>query len=166
LKAALRKRHNPEVDAMQRSPRKGGLISLLRSEGGQTIVETAITLSLLCTVLFGIMEVCLAYYTYEMIEESAREGSRYAMVRGTTCVTGSGSSCTVTHTQVETYVNNLGYPNLGGGTMSVVASYPQGNEAPGSTVQVQITYTFPYQIPFVTNTNVTLTSTSVEPIIQ
>jgi len=52
--------------------------------------------------------------------------------------------------------------------MSVVASYPQGNGVPGSTVQVQITYTVPYQIPFVTkaNTNLTLTTTSVEPIIQ
>lgn len=168
FKAALRPRRNPALGATQFSPRKGRLVSLLRGEGGQTLVETAITISLLCTFLFGIMEVCLAYYTYEMIEESAREGTRYAMVRGTTCVTGSGTSCTTTAAQVQTFVNNLGYPNLGGGTMNVVASYPQGNEAPGSTVQVQITYTFPYQIPFLTksNTNLTLTSTSVEPIIQ
>jgi hypothetical protein len=50
--------------------------------------------------------------------------------------------------------------------MSVATTYPNGNEAVGSTVQVKVTYVFPITMPFVPKNSITMTSTSVMYILQ
>ena len=68
------------------------LRSRLRDEQGQSLVEFAITFSILIGFVFGFIEVCLMFYTYCMISECAREGTRYAAVHGTTCQTAALAS--------------------------------------------------------------------------
>jgi Flp pilus assembly protein TadG len=138
----------------------------LRDEHGESLVGFALTLPILLGFMFGMMQVCLLYYTYEMISESAREGTRYAIVHGSTCQTSTGSSCTVTHTQIETYVKGLGWTNPGGGTINPTASFPDGDQVPGHRVQVTVTYSFPCKIPWVTNQMISLSSSSEMYIIQ
>jgi Flp pilus assembly protein TadG len=143
----------------------------LHNEEGANLVEMALTLPILLAFVFGLMEVCLAFYVHEYISELAREGTRYGAVHGTTCVTSPGAvPCTVTAAQVGAYVVGLGWPNLGGGTVSVdtvtAHMYPDGSEAPGKRVQVKVTYAFPYKIPWVTSTTLTMSSSSVMTIIQ
>jgi len=133
---------------------------LMEAEGGETLVTLALVLPILIGFVFGIMQVCLLYYTWEMIAESACQGSRYAMVRGSTCETSAAASCTVTASQVNSYVKGLGWPNLGNGTMTVNTTFPDGDEAPGHRVLVTVTYSFPYQIPFVVTKTLSLSSTS------
>ena len=78
----------------------------------------------------------------------------------------------MTAAQVNSHVSGIGLPNLGGGTMTVDTTYPgpggpgSGGDVVGQPVQVTITYTFPYKIPFVTNTSLTMSSKSVMYIIQ
>jgi hypothetical protein len=139
---------------------------LFLSENGESLVTFALTLPTLLGFIFGIMQVCVAYYTYQWMSESAREGTRYAMVRGSTCETSGGSSCEVSASEVTSYVNGLGLPNIGGGIATVLTTYPDGDEAPGHRVQVTITYAFPYKIPFVMSKSLTMTSESVMRIIQ
>jgi Flp pilus assembly protein TadG len=136
-----------------------------RCEGG-AVIETAVTLPVLFTLFFCFMEMCLMFYSYDMISESAREGTRYAMYRGATCPTSSNPTCEVTAAQVNTYVSGLGWPNLGAGTMTVATTYPSGNEAVGSLVQVKITYVFAIKMPFVPRNAISMSSTSEAYILQ
>jgi Flp pilus assembly protein TadG len=137
-----------------------------RHEDGSTLVEFALTLPVLMTLLFCFMEMCLAFYTKDMISECAREGTRYAMYRGASCPTASNPTCEVSSSQVNTYVTGLGWPNLAGGTMTVATSYPNGNEAVGSQVQVKVSYTFPITMPLVPKNALALQSTSTMYILQ
>ena len=144
----------------------------LRSEGlaacedGSTLIEMAVTLPLMFTLLFCFMEMCLAFYSRDMISECAREGTRYAMLHGASCPTSASPTCEATATQVNSYVTGLGWPNLGNGTMTVATTYPSGNEAVGSLVQVQVTYVFAITMAFVPKNSLTMTSTSKAYILQ
>ena len=121
----------------------------LRDDRGQSLVEFAITFSILMGFVFMFIEVCLMFYTYCMISECAREGTRYAAVHGSTCQTAALASCTASASDINKYVAQLGYPNLANGTMLVSTTFPDGSEVPGSHVQVAITYVFPITLAFV-----------------
>ena len=135
-------------------------------ERGSTLIEMAVALPLLFTLLFCFMAMCLAFYSRDMISEAAREGTRYAMLHGASCPNFTTPTCEATATQVNSYVTGLGWPNLGGGTMTVATTYPSGNEAVGSLVQVKITYVFAIKIAFVPANSLTMTSTSEAYIVQ
>jgi Flp pilus assembly protein TadG len=135
-------------------------------EDGSTLIEMAVTLPLMFTLLFCFMEMCLAFYSRDMISECAREGTRYAMLHGASCPTSASPTCEATATQVNSYVTGLGWPNLAGGTMTVATTYPSGNEAVGSLVQVKVTYVFAIAMAFVPKNSLTMTSTSEAYILQ
>jgi Flp pilus assembly protein TadG len=137
-----------------------------KGDEGSSLIEMALSYSILFVLLFCIMEMCLAFYSQHMISEAARGGTRYAMVHGASCTTSTGSSCTLTSAQINTYVSGLVWPNIAGGTMSANTTYPNGNENVGSEVQVQVTYTFKVTMPFVPKDTITLTSTSKVPILR
>jgi Flp pilus assembly protein TadG len=148
------------------------------SENGQALIESAFALPVLFGLLFCFMEVCLAFYTKDMVCESAREGTQYAMFHSSNCKTfiggtaGASGSCAQTQAQVATYIQNLGWPNLAGGTMATPTvtyitfpPFAAGNIV-GNEVQVTVTYTFPIFMPFVPTSAWTLSSTSVMTIIN
>jgi Flp pilus assembly protein TadG len=137
-----------------------------RSEEGGALVEFALTVPILLTFFFGLIEVSMALYMHQVLSECAREGTRYAMVRGSTCVNGSGTSCTTTAASVNSYVSGLTWPNIGGAPIIVSTTFPDGNESPGSRVQVYVTYAFPYRVPFIPPTTLNMSSTSVTYIVQ
>jgi Flp pilus assembly protein TadG len=138
----------------------------LRGEEGSTLVEFAVTLPTLFAFLFCFINICLLLYSYEMISQSAREGTRYAMVRGASCPTSTNPTCEVTASQVNTYVSGKTWPNVAGGTITPNTTYPDGNEAVGSRVKVTVTYVFHFALPFVPNNSYTISSTSETTIIQ
>ena len=78
-----------------------------------------------------------------------------------TATSGAGS-----YLSVNNYVKAIGLPNLGGGTMTVATTYPDGDEVPPHRVQVKVTYTFPYAIPFVPSSAISMSSTSEMNILQ
>jgi hypothetical protein len=135
-------------------------------EEGSALIEFAVTLPVLFTLLFCFMEMCLAFYSREMISEAAREGTRYAMFHGASCPNSTSPTCEATAAQVNAAVTGMGWPNLAGGTMTVATTYPSGNEAVGSLVQVKITYIFAIQMAFVPKSSLTMTSTSEAYILQ
>jgi Flp pilus assembly protein TadG len=138
----------------------------VQGEEGSTLIEFALTFSVLLTVIFCVMELCLIFYSYDMISERAREGTRYAMVRGSSCPNTTTPTCEVTAAQVNTYVSGLKEPNLGGGTITVATTYPDGDEDVGSRVQVKVSYVFPIKMPFVPKNSINMSSTSVMYILQ
>ena len=141
----------------------------IQDDSGQALVESAVTLVVTRSLIFTIMTVCLLMYSYGLICETAREGARYACTHGANCVDANGASCTLTADQINTYTkSSTSMPNLGGGTLTAQASYPSGNNTPGSLVQVTVTYQFPLTIPLVSGSlnNVPLSTTSRMTILQ
>jgi Flp pilus assembly protein TadG len=133
-----------------------------RGEAGNSLVETALTMMILLGVLFGTIEMCLAVYSYHFISDAAREGARYAAVRGATWETapwnlnGNGgacsgyalSGCTASTTDIKNYVSNFSFPGVNITTADVAVSYSTSpitcptaaSNVTGCVVQVQITY--------------------------
>jgi len=67
-----------------------------------------VSLPVLFTLLFCFMELCLAFYSYDTISESAREGTRHAIAAEFDPATNSsGATCTATAAQVNSYVSGL-----------------------------------------------------------
>jgi Flp pilus assembly protein TadG len=140
---------------------------------GSALVEFALSVTIMATLLFGTMAISMALYSYHFIAEAAREGSRYAMVRGTGCTSYSGftSACPATSAQIQTYVRSLSFPGINPNNMSVTAAYaayPAGGTCtpssacnnPGNQVTVTVSYQLPVSIPFVPARTLTMTSRS------
>ena len=146
---------------------------VFRCEEGSNIVEMALVSSVLLAVLFGIVELSLALYTYNYVSDAAREGTRYAIVRGSSC--SILTNCGVTSAQIQTYVQNLGYPGMNAANTTVNTTWFSPStttpvtwtacgstcNAPGDAVQVKVTYSFKLSIPFVPNSTLNLHSTSL-----
>lgn len=139
---------------------------LLHEERGDSLVAFALTSSLLFMFMVGLTQMCLAFYTWEWISELAREGTRYAIVRGATCETAAGASCEASASSIQSYVTGLKFPNVGGGTLGVTASFPNSTESPGNPVEVVVTYSYPYRIPGMAATTLSMKSTSEMTIVQ
>jgi Flp pilus assembly protein TadG len=148
----------------------------LRVETGASIVEFAVASIILFTLVFGVMAICLALYSYNVVSEAAREATRYAIVRGSAC--NSFPDCKVTSDQLQTYVRGLGFPgiNPSTSTLTAAATWPTTGvnctpsvtpcNNPGNQVKVIVTYTFPLVIPFVPSRTLTMSSTSQMTISQ
>lgn len=147
--------------------RMAGRLSAMRDEGGQALVEFAMTSVVFFMTLVGLMKVCLAVYTYHYISECARETVRYAVIRGS-----SSASPVSTNDAVQTYARGLGYPGI---TSSLVKTstawdtYPTAGGTctpstacnnPGNIVTVTVSYAFPLSIPFTANKTWNMSSTA------
>lgn len=143
----------------------GGFVNGFLREDGANLVEFALASTILFAMIFGILQTCLALYTYDYISEAAQEGTRWAMVRGSTSCTNTPGlvNCKATAAQIQTYVQGLGYPFSG--SLTVNPTWPNGN-SPGNTVQVQVQYTYSLSIPFVRPISIPMASTSVMVISQ
>ena len=153
----------------------------LHDEEGQSIVETAMSLIMLLTFMFAVFEVGMALYSYHFISEAAREGTRYAIVRGSSlganCTAPGPPTCIAQIADIQTYVEYLGFPGINPAKMTVTPSwsaYPTGASCtpsascnnPGNLVTVKVQYSFPLNVPFVPAHIFTLTSQSAMIIAQ
>lgn len=154
------------------------------SEDGASVVEMALASVVVMGMLIGVIYMSLGLYTFHYISDAAREGSRYAMVRGSaSCTNTPGlTNCNALNTQIQTYVQNLGYPGIDAtNKMTVTTTWYTASasqpttwslcstgtcNAPGNIVKVQVTYAFPLSIPFHTGKTLNLTSTSQMVIAQ
>jgi Flp pilus assembly protein TadG len=147
------------------------LSGLMQPESGQTLVEVAMTFSILIMVVIGIMQAGMALHAYDTVADAARSGSRYAIVHGSTC-----TGCVATSASVQTYVQNLGLQIASPSTVSVTTTWPDTGSSctpsvvpcnnKGNNVKVKVTYPFQMQIPFVRSGLLTLSSTSEMVISQ
>ncbi|HTI37575.1 MAG TPA: TadE/TadG family type IV pilus assembly protein [Vicinamibacterales bacterium] len=111
----------------------------IRSERGNALIETAITLPILLLVSVSIFEFGRAYQTWEVMTNAAREGARIAVLDGTT------------DAEIRARVNQ--YLGIGG-----LTSQPDGNISIDHTVSftgdptgpkgslVQISYPFDFMV--------------------
>jgi Flp pilus assembly protein TadG len=145
----------------------------LRGELGTSTIEFALGASLLFTLVVGIITMCFALYTYNIVAEAAREATRFAIVRGSSC--HFGSPCTPAATgDIQTYVSNLGFPGSSNLTATPAwSAYPAGGtckspgcNGPGDQVAVTVTYQFPLVIPFLPPRTLNMSNTAAMVISQ
>jgi Flp pilus assembly protein TadG len=150
-------------------------------EEGQSLVEMAMSLTILLTFVFAVWEIGFGLYSYHFVSEAAREGTRYAMVRGsslgTNCAAPGPPTCIAQSADIQTYVKDLGFPGINPTLMTVTpswAGYPTGTTCspsaacnnPGNLVTVKVQYNFPLNVPFLPAHTYSLSSQSAMIIAQ
>lgn len=140
-------------------------------ERGASLPETAIVIGVLLALFFGIMDFGKAMYTYAFVAQIAREGARWAIVRGSQCTLLD--HCNAQSADVQTYVRSLseGLTQSSNITATMATgTCPPGSSgsAPGCPITVTVTY-YPYKltlVPFLSSLNITMSSSSQMVISQ
>ncbi len=168
------------------------LSRLAREESGVELVEFAVTASLLVLLLFGIFEFAFGMYAYHFTTYAAQEGSRFAMVRGSTWSTNIATQCstspppnftmpygcTATTTDIQNYVQSLAPGGIkpGSVTINTTNSYVWPGKTPdgvacaqpniqGCLVKVTVSYGFNF-LAFLKISALPLAATSEKVILQ
>ena len=159
-------------------------------EQGASLVEMALSCLILIPILFGIIQLSIGLYCYHYAADAAREATRWAIVRGSTCnvIFGSGycsptsaSGTGADGNDISQYVTTLGYPysarvttttkwcTNGGATpatWTTCSTTKGGNNVPGNQVQVTVSYSYPLIIPYLKSNTINLSSVSSMTIVQ
>jgi Flp pilus assembly protein TadG len=150
----------------------------LKGEDGNDLIEYALVFMFFMSMVLGIVEFSRALYTYHFLSNVAREATRYASVRGSTC--NDDSSCSAAtpdagpaapgNTVVQDYVATIVPTGIDSGKVTVQPNWPVQpnspticntiNNAPGCTVEVQVSYQFTFVVPFILSTPLPLSSSS------
>lgn len=150
-----------------------GFITMRRNrrQRGATSIEFALSLLVTFVVIFWIIELCLVVYAYSVLADAAKEGVRYAIVHGTSCVNDGGGTapagclcygpgdaglaCDGSAVGVYDRVKDYGQYSLqnvtglatgagacSGGGGCIEVQYPDSNSKPGSRVNVVVHYPY------------------------
>ena len=122
-----------------------------RREAGTATVEFAIAALVFFIIVLGTMAFGVAVWEYNIVASAAKDGARWAAVRGAT------SSTPATSTTVESYVNARVY----GRTVTVTTTWPDGgspSNGKGKRVRVVVSTTFIPTVRFLSS--MTLRSTA------
>jgi Flp pilus assembly protein TadG len=144
-----------------------------RNEQGSSIVEMGLSCAILLPTIIGIFQISLMLYCYHFLSYAAREGTRYAIVRGSNSCYLAGvstshiSNCNQTSpgTSVVNYVESINFPGIDWTRCTtakpcVFVTWPNGTNAPGNQVSVQIRYPYTLMIPWVRPLTVNISSRS------
>jgi Flp pilus assembly protein TadG len=134
---------------------------------GGTAVETAFVMTICLGFMFGVIDFGRALYTYHLVSNAAREGSRYAMVRGTLCTT---AGCPATASSIRDFVRTKAI-GIDPSAMAVTTTWPTGGNctgqpAPGCQVVVTVAYSFGFITAFMPNLVLPMSSASTMVISQ
>jgi Flp pilus assembly protein TadG len=163
-------------------------------ERGSTVIEFAVvSVLVLFPLLFGIVDFARAAYAYHGICLAAREASRWASVRGSECANSLPAPCEATSGaggSVDSYVRANSSPGIyvdssscsaTAGCLLVTTSWPgpppgtaassactggAGSNSPGCAVSVEVQYTFGFDLPFLPQAAINMSSTSQAVISQ
>ncbi len=102
------------------------------AQRGQSLLETAMMIVVIFTVVFWIFEVAWVMYTYSVLADAANEGVRYAVVH-------SGGDATGTQTKVATFAGTSLHNMT---ALSTSVTFPDGNASPPNRVRVTVSYTY------------------------
>jgi Flp pilus assembly protein TadG len=128
------------------------------SDLGQAMLEFAMTSVVFFMLVFGITNFSLAVYTFNQVSYAAREGTRYASVRGATAPAPAGAD------DVAAFVKGE-WAGANPANLTVSTTWNPDNN-PGSFVVVDVQYTFNFVMPFVNLPQVSMESTSQLAITQ
>jgi Flp pilus assembly protein TadG len=108
-----------------------------RSERGQSLVETALTLPLLLMVSVGIFEFGRAYQTWQVVTNAAREGARMSVLPDST-VAG-------VQDRVRQYLTNGALPRAADAAVTVNQADQMALASGGTVSSSTVTVGYPFQ---------------------
>ena len=152
------------------------------SERGTTLVESALMITMMLVMLFGIVGFGHALYPYHFVSNAAREATRWASVRGQACPQDPpilSGGCPASASDVTTYVRNLATGiGLDPTRVTVTSTSSESESAafaptcpgtlpapPGCVVKVQVQYSYQFLFPLLPS-GFTMQSTSQMVITQ
>jgi hypothetical protein len=152
-------------------------------ESGSSLVEFALCLVVMLTVVFAIFDCSRALYVDHYVANVARDAARYAMVRGSTwsgisCPTTSSYGCFANNSDITSYVQSITPLGIKSQSppLTVTASWPGTTPAgtscgadayaPGCVVKVEVDYAFNFILPFMPQNTLLLSSTASTAISQ
>lgn len=127
-------------------------------EKGQALVEAALSLLVVTSVVFGTMEFARLAYAYNFVAYAAQEATRYACVRGIT----SGEPATAESIKKFVAAQAIG---LIASDLEVATTWSPDNN-PGGAVRVQVTYRLPGVVHTILPATTTVSSTSQMTVSQ
>jgi|GEM_PF-1099073 Flp pilus assembly protein TadG len=156
----------------------------LKDEEGATIVEFAFASMAMLTLLFGLLETCLAVYSYDFTAEAARDGARYMIVRGSKCT--SMPDCGADNTNVQSFLRSELFPAVNMNNLTThtywysaatappgmdwnslcATDTPAGCNLQGNAVKVVVSYPFTMNVPFIPPLTINLSNSSQMVISQ
>jgi Flp pilus assembly protein TadG len=132
------------------------------AQRGATMVEMAIVMATFLALLCGIIDFGRAAYTYTFVAKLARQGARWAIVRGAYCTGIDHCPAAAGSTDIQPYVQSLSEGATAAGGLSASLSFPTcgGSNAPGCVAQVTVSYPFNFMLPFLPSGTWNISSTS------
>ena len=130
----------------------------ITAEQGSTLVEGAFVITIVLLLIFGMIQFSYVVFGYNAIVYSARAGTRYAAVRGSS----SPSPCSAATVQTQV-LNQL--PGIPASAVTVTTTWAPNNN-PGSTVKVSVSASFSPMANLVMKQGITLSSSSQMTILQ
>jgi Flp pilus assembly protein TadG len=132
------------------------------TQRGAAMAETAIAMTALLALLCGIIDFSRAAYTYSFVAKVARQGARWAIVRGAYCTGLDHCPAAAGTSDVQPYVQSLSEGATSASNLGATLSFPScgGRNTPGCVAQVTVTYPFKFMLPFLPNGTWNISSTS------
>lgn len=134
------------------------------AEEGSGLIEFALCALLMLITMFGILEIGRAVYAYHCVSHVAREATRWAAVRGSSC-SGLSGGCPATAANVRNYVLSITPGGIDQGQLTVNTTWSPNND-PGGTVNVNVQYNFDFAVGLVGTSPIHMHSTSQYVISQ
>jgi Flp pilus assembly protein TadG len=169
--AAMARPVRPAAEQPGQRMRARRWLRLVRDRKGQSLVEFSLAAGVLFMAIIGLMNTCLAVYSYHFVSYAARAGSRYASMHGYT------SSSPAAQSDVQSYVRGLIYPGIKATSLTVTTTwsvYPSGGTCtpsatcnnPGNLATVRVQYSLNLSIPKMITKQLVVSSTSAVIIWQ
>lgn len=145
----------------------------VKGQEGSGLIEYALVFMLLISLLLGVVDFSRALYSYHFLSSAAREATRWAAVRGATCVNDGSCAAAASTSDIQNYVTNITPPGIDSTNLTTTPSWPGtgascagGGNNPGCPVEVQVSYQFTFVAPFIRSTPLTLSSSSEMTILH
>lgn len=133
-----------------------------RGERGQSLVELAISLTVIMLLLAGAVDFSMAYFSFSAMQDAAQEGALYGSVNPHDEVGIENRVRSASSTPVD-----LANPSL----VQVTVNVPEGlNACEGDDVKVTVVYEYPISMPFIGaiigSQKITLTASVTDTVLQ
>jgi Flp pilus assembly protein TadG len=164
--------HSGEVTKGKRSgidstPR----VRAVRDDEGSVLAEFSIGVLVLMILILSVADFGRMLYSYQFVSGAARQATRWASVRGSSCTTFS-TACPASATDIQNYVRSLAPGGIDPARITVTAKCgtpgnppPTGgctspDNDPGKAVNIRVQYSFSFVYGFVGTAQTTLSSSS------
>lgn len=137
---------------------------LQRNERGQSLVELAISLTVIMILLAGAVDFSMAYFSFSAMQDAAQEGALYGSINPT-------DTAGITTRVRNASSNPVDLSDSSLVTVNVVTN-PVSNPCEGDEVTVSVIYDYPISMPFIgtfigsqtIRLNASVTDTILQPV--